>query len=562
MTISPADLRAIERALTQIGSLTHEMNQRVDTLQDHQVQTFNRVEALAAAFAKFVRDDAKHKQVQLAETRLVKVNQELETRFGHYAEVRRRATGILQAVDSRLVGADTIRSTTEDVMMKTPGYWLAPTLVALASWIRDDRPTADRALSEALRRDDYKASLFFSLVLRRLDRRGAARTWLGRYLMHQNPQALDREFVVLLDAVANGMFGPEAREVAAKTIETWLKELGDRAGFLEAQEKRWKTALEALTPTVPETEYRVLRKFSATWPALESTLRTSRLHARVVDYFRAIFEGEIVVSPQVSSEIDAILDRLVTHFDDEELPLRSEARRLQLISDAGGDVDVAQQRFDAEQKAFEEKVTFTELLTNASMTPELAKASRATQRFALALSRDWVASAHGSIAASARAAVPQEIALQTDDWSGQTTDGSNEEALLADQGAFFGKKEAEAVAQVKLPTFAYIAPVLGLLTFAFLPAIGAAIAVAAGAFYTFIEAKGLAGKRAKIRARVGEEKAKAAEVLRAALAEVVDYRADVNREDRRAEDVRTLLANISPRECTLVQQGDARAVLA
>ncbi|MGC8654569.1 MAG: hypothetical protein ACP5US_11330 [Candidatus Kryptoniota bacterium] len=38
--------------------------------------------------------------LQLAETRVGNLRQELQIKFGYYAEIRRMATGILQAVDA------------------------------------------------------------------------------------------------------------------------------------------------------------------------------------------------------------------------------------------------------------------------------------------------------------------------------------------------------------------------------------------------------------------------------------------------------------------------------
>jgi hypothetical protein len=70
--------------------------------------TRNDLAQLTQEFREFVRQDALLKNVQLAETRLVKVRQELEQKYGHYEDVRRRAIGILQAVDSSLVRKETI----------------------------------------------------------------------------------------------------------------------------------------------------------------------------------------------------------------------------------------------------------------------------------------------------------------------------------------------------------------------------------------------------------------------------------------------------------------------
>jgi hypothetical protein len=561
-SIRPADLRTIERALEQLGSVATSVYQRVEVvdhrvtdLQGHQQALAQDLATLAGDFSAFVQADAMQKELQLAETRIVKVRQELETRFGHYADVRRRATGMLQALDGNLVSHDTIQHTTEDVMMSVPGYWLAPALVALAGWIRGDRPLAERAVAEALRRDDYKTSLYFALVLRRYDRGSAAAAWLHRFFSHQNPAELDREFVVLLDSVANGVFGAEGRTVAHQNITEWLVDLSQRAGFVEDQEGRWATALSSLTPP-PADHYPLLAAHSPTWPALRSSLADARLHERVAAYFTRMFSGEIVASAVLASEVDAMLESLVTNFDDEELPLRQAERQLQLIIDHGGDRHEAREQFEAEQHAFAEKVSFTALLTNAAMHPEISRASLATQRYAVALSRDWVLRAHEAVTARYRAMLPREIALKIEDWTGATTDGTKDAELRATQRAHFDAAEAQALGEVKPSTAATLAPFAGgiLVLYGIIKMVSVlAILAGLGALaYWYLEGKKLEKRRVGVVERFRQLREAAAGTLKAVLAEVVRYRAEWRQEDQKADDVRTILLSITPEQYALV----------
>ncbi|MBZ0252378.1 MAG: hypothetical protein K8I02_03470, partial [Candidatus Methylomirabilis sp.] len=207
VVVSRMDIRSVVRAIERVDNRTIEIDSQVDALSGHQIELRNELQNLAQAFREFVAADKHAKALQLAETRIVKVRQEIETRFGFYGVVRRRATGILQGIDSGVVTHDVVRNLTEDMMVSAPGYWLAPALVALASWARDDQRLAARALDEALIRDSFRTSLFFALVTRRLRRDVASASWLTQYFRHQDPMALDREFMVLLDAVANGAFG-------------------------------------------------------------------------------------------------------------------------------------------------------------------------------------------------------------------------------------------------------------------------------------------------------------------------------------------------------------------
>ena len=563
--ISYANLVAIENSLATLANMSAGISSQVDQLATQQVQVAQTLDTLVASFQEFVRKDMLHKEVHLAETRIVRVRQELEAKFGHYGEVRRRATGILQGLDVNLVSSATLQATTEDVMMKTPGYWLAPVLVALAAWNRNDRSLAERALAEALRRDDFKTSLFFALTCRRISRPRPSSMWLHRYFAHQNPEQLDREFVVLLDAVAGGLFGPDGRIMTTRVIDTWLVDLASRADFVPQQERRWADALRGLKPSLGRDEFKILAEHSPTWPALSDAMTGARLHTKVDEFFHGIFDGELVVSPRLATEIDSILDSLVTNFDDEELPMRRNERLLQLIIDKGGDKDEAQAAFDGERKSLDEKVTFTELLTNSAMHPELAKASQATRRWAVALSKDWVVAAYDTVAAEERSKVPLQVDVKLGEWTGTTENGSEEDRLRAEYEAHVEAKKQAALASLGKPMLQYAALALAAAFFVYGVVSGSfllgLVVLAGAAGWALVARSQVAKNRTRVISEHDEIKTKGTAVLRAALAEVVDYRREWVREDSRAEVARASLQAISPEQFTMSHSSGARAVL-
>lgn len=573
--IERASLGTIERALGRILDVTaytkdavHELHGRVHEVQGRVVNVQSRQEQLAAElseladdFAEFVRADAAQKALQLAETRIVKVRQELETRFGYYAEIRRRATGLLQALDAGLVTHETVQHTTEDLMMAAPGYWLAPALVSLAAWLRGDRETAQRAVAETVRRDDYKASLYFSLVLHRCGRSAASALWLDRFFGHQDPAELNREFVVLLDVVANGFFGSEAREVTTQQVARWLTELAQQAGFVEEQEARWSKALAALRPAISGGRYPTLSRCSPDWSTMAEALSYAHLNGIVAAYFQKMFTGDIVPLPRLAAELDRMLRSLVTHFDAEELPLRTSERELQLIIDCDGDRAAALQRFEAEQEAFEERVSFTALLTNAAMHPEISKASLATQRYAVALSRDWIVSAFERLIRNGRAKVLRAFALRIDGWVGSTEDGSNERQLLASHEEHLRSAEAAEAAKLGLPPVAIAAPILGVVLVIYgvasLFSIVALIAGAGAILYWFFERRRLAKRLEEVAERFRRVREEQARTLKAALQEVIRYRAELAQFDGHYVHARELLTAISPEQSAYAFADDA-----
>ena len=210
-------------------------------------------------------------------------------------------------------------------------------MIALSAWLNDNKELADKAMLEALRRDDEKTSLFFALVTRRGARYKASREWLDRYFGLQDPHNLEREIVILIDGFSNGVFGPDARIKCGKQIETWIDELSQKAGFVEEQHAQWKVALESKLQDINNETYPYLREYSPTWSRLEDSLEGAKLHKIIFEYFDDIFTREIRPAKTIAYAVDALLDTLVSKFDEEELPLRRDERLLSLIIQENGD---------------------------------------------------------------------------------------------------------------------------------------------------------------------------------------------------------------------------------
>ncbi|MBV9493745.1 MAG: hypothetical protein JOZ54_05835, partial [Acidobacteria bacterium] len=516
-----------------------------------QALTKDRLDQLYSEFAAFVENDRKEKQKQYAATELVRVRQEIEQKFGHHDIVRRTTTGILQATDLQMIRQNTMHTITEQLMVTTPNYWLAPALVSLSAWIKDDRPLAERGLAEAIRRDDNKTSLFFALICRRARRTEALTRWLNRYFQMQNPMAIDREVVVMLDGLANGVFGGAALMACSSVIEQWLAELEEQAGFLEDQRKRWAAQLDVMAPAPKSTDYPTLHEYAKNYSTLMASLSAARRNRIVHEFFTDLFTGELVVPPSIEMACDGLLDSLVANFDDEELPLRREERMLHLIKEEGGDEDRAKRRYAAEVEVHQEQTNFAAVLTNSAMNPEQLGASRATQRYAVSRSREWILTAHNDLLARDRLQVPRKADLQIASWGGASADGSNEKQLTADLRQHYETKIEAAVGALTLSPGVWIVLLAGivigglLLPMSGVPiAFGVALILFAAAFFIW-QYYELKKRKDEAREALEKEHRDAKAILDASLAELADYRREVALEDAVSGDVATLLESLT-----------------
>lgn len=553
--IEQADLRTIEHNLGAIHNDLQTLDSNVGAVNSNIKVVYDEIGSLAKEFHDFVSVQQRANRLNQAETRLVKIRQELEKKYGHYDIVRRTTTGILQADDIGIVKKDTISNATEELMISTPGYWLAPCLVALAAWINDQPELAEKAIKEGIKRNDEKTSLFFALICRRADRKEACLKWTQRYLANQDEENLDRKTIIVLDAFASGLFGADTEGVISRQMNEWLQHLEEKPGFTEKQTQQWSEAINLKRKPIDTSSYTYLRKYSKTWPVLEDILEGAHLHAEMIEYMIGIFEQKVSTAT-VREQLDDILDSLVTDFDDEELPLRKEEKFEQFIVDFRGDESRARQNMNVEQTAFETHKDFTQLLTDAAMKPETAHSSVSTQKFAFALSRDWVMNAYNDVVAQNRMKIPNEIEINVDTFNDTTVDGQNENELLERFSTLVSSERDAELATCVMSSFEQFClyggiavGVIGLVMLLFGNKFLGLIAVIAGVGMVlnhFSKKKDIENKRQNIAERYEKKRSSGSEIIRATLAEVVDFRIEFADKDSESEQVIDFLEQLSP----------------
>ena len=553
--IEQADLRTIEHNLGAIHNDLQTLDSNVGAVNSNIKVVYDEIGSLAKEFHDFVSVQQRANRLNQAETRLVKIRQELEKKYGHYDIVRRTTTGILQADDIGIVKKDTISNATEELMISTPGYWLAPCLVALAAWINDQPELAEKAIKEGIKRNDEKTSLFFALICRRADRKEACLKWTQRYLANQDEENLDRKTISVLDAFASGLFGADTEGVISRQMNEWLQHLEEKPGFTEKQTQQWSEAINLKRKPIDTSSYTYLRKYSKTWPVLEDILEGAHLHAEMLEYLIGIFEQKVSTAT-VREQLDDILDSLVTDFDDEELPLRKEEKFEQFIVDFRGDESRARQNLNVEQTAFETHKDFTQLLTDAAMKPETAHSSVSTQKFAFALSRDWVMNAYNDVVAQNRMKIPNEIEINVDTFNDTTVDGQNENELLERFSTLVSSERDAELATCVMSSFEQFClyggiavGVIGLVMLLFGNKFLGLIAVIAGVGMVlnhFSKKKDIENKRQNIAERYEKKRSSGSEIIRATLAEVVDFRIEFADKDSESEQVIDFLEQLSP----------------
>ena len=413
--LSPV-IRAVNQLSGEMGSIAarvEDSNNKIEKIDKEVVDIRSTVNSLTDRF----REMMNQQQKSFAATEIVRVRQELQSKFGHYEKIRKNTIGILQANDLALVKEETISSSTEELMLSAPGYWLAPALVALAAWISDDPALANRAIAEAIKRDEEKTYLMFALICRRAGRLNASSQWLGRYFELQDPHNMNDTVINMIDAYSNNLFGQSRDAVCEDSIENWMREIKQMPGFMKEQIDQWTAIFDAHLIPIIDDEYRELSKILQEKEALFNVTARVRNMYSILDMFVSIMNAT-EDSGSLSEMIDECLYNLVKNYDKEEAPLKKEEQYYSAVIKCGGDTYRAQRMMDAVALPADHKVNFAEQLSKAAMaTGELGASSSFRKTSLRLLEKEAViSSSFKKYAQDTVLATPAEATFQISDW--------------------------------------------------------------------------------------------------------------------------------------------------
>ena len=500
-------VNALQASVAVVYSTTEQVSNQVAHV-DNKVERVNRdLIVLWTEFQKWVKEQRNANNLQRAITEIIRVRQELDEKFGKHAEARIRLRGILDTAETGLLREFTIASCSEQIMLDTPKYWLAPSLVALAAWISNDKDLAQKAVAESLRRDIEKSALLFALVCRRAvpamtkgnekvcnDRVDACFKWLEVYFDCQDPRNMKESVIVLIDSWANNVFGNDREKVCEGTFKKWMADLNKpQEGEMSLEDKQKQHWYRFYTNHCVSTasQYPALAGMSPEFPAADAYLMRVNTAEAIQRHFDKIRNAPVDTKALVD-RLDEQLNSLISEFDVEEESLRNEEKHFSLVKKFEGDMDkvkLAEARLARKKNA--ERASFAERLEEAVRSDDPKyNAARKTAIQEEFLGK-YIQAAYHDYITDKKGAFPQVISIQHRDWMGwvgKTKDGRNKDELkrgLADHLNGHRQNALNQIDESKPRTkliIACVAAVLGLLFFildvAFLGIVGIVAAVA------------------------------------------------------------------------------------
>lgn len=436
--LSMSVISRLEDKVDNLGRLTNEVNNRIDNINSSMDQFNDELKSLADSFQKMIIDQKKTAALQQASTELVRVRQELEQNYGNYKVVRETMLGVLQATDLALVKKTTISRVSEELMLSNPKYWLAPCLVAVSAWIGNDRDLAQRAISEAVKRDEERTALTMALICRRNNKVQTCYEWLSIYFANQDAANFSEGSFTYIDAYVNGVFGPDEKHVCDDYIAKWINEIrGSNSIFEKEQEELWKGYCDKFNREIEE-EYPELRDNVNEYSRINEYVKRINSVDAIADNFSGIVNAYID-QDRLKAMIDKNLISLISRYDEEEEPLRKEEEYLKAVKKFGGDKVAAKESIaEAEHLRQEKVLNLVEQMTKVIRTEENVLPSE--RKTAVSFLSGYIKKGFNRYIAEKKDDFPESITMSVNGWTGTTTDGGNFDQLCVDYDNYLSER--------------------------------------------------------------------------------------------------------------------------
>ncbi len=445
------EVKQVQRKVDQLSAVTAAIGTEVAAVNNAVAMVDREVKELSEQFLKMMSEQQRLANLQQAQTEIIRIRQEIENKFSNYRIVRENMIGVLQATDLALVKQSTISRVSEELMLATPDYWLAPCLVAISAWIGNDKDLAERAIKEAMRRDKERTALTMALVCRRNQRTATCYEWLQIYFDTQRGDCFSEGTFTYVDAYLNGIFGPDENHMCDDYITKWMNEVQKGENFAEQQAAVWKEYYTSYQVNM-SSNYPDLMSNVTEFPQINNFIGRITSINTIQNDIGSITSADIDFD-KLTKDIDSHLMTLVCRYNTNEEPLRKEEELNQEIINFDGDREKAKAVVKLREIERKEKtLNLVEQMTKVITSDQ--NSSQSEKKTAISFLSGYMRKGFEEYISENRPMFPQGITINIDGWAGTTVDGTNAQQLYYEYEQHMNMARTQAInnASNKKPT--------------------------------------------------------------------------------------------------------------
>lgn len=430
LTISAANLNIIEDNLGEVAKELNGVISNVNYMNSHVTEVETKVESLNNEIQNMMKEIRENTIITNARQSIMYNNQIIDKKFGYYDNVRRVTLSLLDAVKYSTIEIKTLRKLREDILLNNPNYWLTNALASLTSWVLNDKENTYKELNNALRLNQEKTSLFFTLINLKLNRTQTSINWLNKYLSSQNPTKLNKDFVSILDLVSSGIFGDEQKTIVLNKIRNWQRDLESNKTIKDKQKATWMDFI--IENESCNTNFHYLQGATKDYNALMDNLYTTSSYEAVLSKLT-----EINNTPTSNKKIDDILKSLIYEHEEQEQIYQEDNFRNKLLIECNGNKDEADKLYKKQKGIYSNDQDIITLLTNIAIYPERFEISNETQKIAMSLVKNELLNAYREVNGYVTS---NEIEISINDFNTKSLDGQNFKDVLNNLETYLNNK--------------------------------------------------------------------------------------------------------------------------
>lgn len=439
MFYAQSEIRSANEALDEFKDTVEESITTIeDTTRDVQTTADQLCKNMEGFRDALICDE----EVQIANERIMNIDQIIKERFSNHIAIRRTVMGVVRDFDISLVRSSTIEELSQELWLTSSRYWLSYALIAITAWVNDYPDQARNALSESVRKDSIKTNLFFCLVNLRFGRMKAARKWFYAYFRTLDPTMLQQETAILLQSFLDGIFGrdKELEHDIIELIDDWLSIINESEQISRELLDSYERYINNLNPQT-NFRYASILEFCLDSGKLQKIYRDVSKFQLLLDFVKSLdVEAEPQYDSNYKDRVDAILINLISNYDADELKLRQDQESFRCIVENRGDLKKAREKYANQTALTEQNFNIGKQMIDWAAYDDDGQTDIQVRKFGFQNTRRWFARAVANFDDRLQEAMPTEFTLRIDTWTGVTNGNDHAQQLESIRNHFENNK--------------------------------------------------------------------------------------------------------------------------
>ena len=426
--ISAANLETLERNLNYLANNVEDVDIRIENVNGKINKVTDEVKAINSNIRDLINEIRETTILTNAKQSISLAQDEINKKYGHFDNLRRKVSGLFQSIEIGSIDKKTIKTLKENALVDAPDYWLSSALVAICAWLNDNKEESVNALKDAIKKDDEKTSLFFSLINLKYERYTSSFLWLKRYLDMQDASKIENKIVPLFDTLTNGILTEEEKKYFINKINLWTNELGSKSNYKNIQINRWVDFLVFLLGEKNYDEYYYIKNYTNKYPDINRLTNINISQRTIYYYFTNLLNEKEEINLNKKDQVDNIINLLIYNYENDELDLRKDIAKNKYIVEENGNTSKAKDRFKMSEFAYLKNTDFYSLLSNIVLQGNELKPSINTKKLSLSILKDLIIDSYNELNKDNEENL--NIMIKIGNWTSTTTDGQNEKELI------------------------------------------------------------------------------------------------------------------------------------